>query len=220
MIVESVNVGLPRSVEHEGRTVVTGIFKRPVAGRVMVRATNLDGDRQADLRVHGGPDKAVYLYPAEHYPHWAQAMARDDLGPGWFGENLTSRGVLEDEARIGDVLRAGDALLQVSQPRLPCAKLAMRAGEPGIVAAFLRSGRTGFYLRVLEEGAVGAGDPIVREARAEGGMSVREVAALLGDSASPDDLDRAAALPDLPLAWREAFANRAIARRRVRARGG
>lgn len=220
MLVESVNVGRPRTLEHAGRRLVSAIVKDPVAGRVMVRATNLEGDEQADLRVHGGPDMAVYLYPAEHYPYWAEAMGRDDLSPGWFGENLTSRGVVEDEAWIGDVLRVGEALLQVSQPRVPCLKLAMRAGDPGFTKPFLRSGRTGFYLRVLEEGALAAGDAVVREARGEGAMSVRETVALLDDSAGADDLDRAAALPDLTLGWRESFANRAIARRRVRARGG
>jgi MOSC domain-containing protein YiiM len=213
-------VGLPRSVAHEGRTVTTGIDKEPVAGRVMVRSTNLDGDRQADLRVQGGVDKAVYLYPAEHYPHWRETLAPAELSPGWFGENLTARGVLEDETWIGDVFRIGGALLEVSQPRVPCAKLAMKAGDPAFGGPFLRSGRSGFYLRVREEGEVEAGDAIVRETRGEGAMSVREIVALLDDSASPDDLDRAAALPALALGWREGFANRAIARRRVRARAG
>jgi MOSC domain-containing protein YiiM len=220
VIVESVNVGLPRRVAHEGRTVTTGIYKEPVAGRVMVRATNLEGDRQADLRVHGGADKAVYLYPAEHYPHWRETLAPAELAPGWFGENLTTRGVLEDETWIGDVLRVGEALLEVSQPRVPCAKLAMKAGDPAFGGPFLRSGRSGFYLRVREEGEVGAGDAIVREGRGEGQMSVREMVALLDDSASADDLDRAAALSALALGWRERFANRAIARRRIRSRAG
>jgi MOSC domain-containing protein YiiM len=220
MVVESVNVGLPRRIAHEGRTVTTGIYKDPAAGRVMVRATNLDGDRQADLRVHGGPDKAVYLYPAEHYPHWRETLAPAELGPGWFGENLTPRGVLEDETWIGDVFRVGGALLEVSQPRVPCAKLAMKAGDPAFGRPFLRSGRSGFYLRVREEGEVGAGDEIVRESRGDGGVSVREVLALLDDSAGAHDLDRAAALPQLALGWREQFANRAIARRRIRARAG
>ena len=127
-------------------------------GRVAVRATNLEGDRQADLRVHGGPDKAVYLYPAEHYPHWREVLAPAELGPGWFGENLTTRGLLEDETWIGDVFRVGGALLEVSQPRVPCAKLAMKSGDPAFGRPFLQSGFSGFYLRVLEEGEVGAGD--------------------------------------------------------------
>jgi MOSC domain-containing protein YiiM len=160
----SVNVSLPRSVDHEGRTVLTGIFKEPVTGRVGVRRLNVQGDGQADLRVHGGPDKAVYAYDLSGYEYWRRELSRD-LPFGQFGENLTVEGMPETEVSIGDVLRVGTAVLQVTQPRSPCGKLVMKMGLPGFAKDFLRSERTGFYLRVLEEGEVGAGDAIsvVRE---------------------------------------------------------
>ena len=210
----SVNVGLPRELTHDGVTVRTAIVKEPVAGRVAVRRLNLNGDGQADLRVHGGPDKAVYAYPAAHYPRWRADLGRDDLAFGHFGENLTVEGADEAEVLMGDVYRAGSALLEVSQPRVPCAKLGIRMGDPGFLAPFLRSGRTGFYLRVIEEGDVAAGDPMTLEARGEGGLSVREAAALLDSSAAPEDLERAAAVPALAGGWREGFARRAAGRRR------
>ena len=214
MRIVSVNVGLPSELEYDGRTVVSGIVKRPVAGRVMVRRTNVDGDRQADLRVHGGPDKAVYAYAAEHYDHWRSELGRDDLSPhGYFGENLTVAGLDEGEVAIGDVLRAGGALLEVSQPRVPCFKLAMRMRDHAFGKPFLASGRVGFYMRVLEEGEVEAGDGIEVVRAGEGGVSVRRIARMLGE-ATTEDLDRAAALPALALGWRERFAGRAIAQRR------
>jgi MOSC domain-containing protein YiiM len=212
--IASVNVGRPRTIRHEGRPLTTAIFKAPVAGPVAVGRTNLSGDQQADLSVHGGPDKAVYLYPGQHYPYWNRTLGRDDLGPAFFGENLTVEGMDEAGVMIGDVLRAGSALLEVSQPRVPCFKLNMRVGDPGFGKPFLASGRTGWYVRVLEEGELAAGDAIVREREGAGGMSVREVVALLPDGAAPEDLDRAAALPALALGWRERFAHRAIALRR------
>ena len=214
MRILAVNVGPPRELTHAGRTVLSGIVKDPVDGRVAVGPTGLAGDGQADLSVHGGPDKAVYAYPIEHYAHWRVELHRDDLAPGRFGENLTVEGLLEDEVSIGDVLRSDGALFEVSQPRVPCFKLGMRMGDPGFLGPFLRSGRVGFYLRMLQEGDVGVGDRLVRERAAEGSMSVREVAGLLLDSAAADDLDRGAALAALPLGWREAFATRAIALRR------
>lgn len=215
MVIRSVNVGRPRELAVGERTVLSGIVKEPVSGRVGVGPTNLDGDAQADLTVHGGADKAVYAYPMEHYAHWRAALGRDDLFPGHFGENLTTEGLLEDDVRVGDVLRAGSARLEVSQPRVPCFKLAARMGDPGFARPFLRSGRVGFYLRVLEEGEVGAGDAVVRERRGEGDLTIRAAAALLGDGASPDDLERAAATPALAEGWRESFAARA---RRLRSR--
>lgn len=216
MRIVSVNVGLPRDLPHDGGVVSSGIVKEPVSGPVAVGATNLAGDGQADLSVHGGVDKAVYAYPYEHYAAWRRDLARDDLSPGRFGENLTLEGLPEDDVRIGDVYRMGSALLQVSQPRVPCFKLAIRMDDPAFARPFLRSGRTGFYLRVLEEGTVAAGDPVTRERAAEASMTVREVAGLLGNGASAADLDRGAALAALPLGWREAFAQRAVAARRRR----
>ena len=142
--------------------------------------TNLAGDGQADLTVHGGPDKAVYAYPHEHYARWAAELSRDDLEPGrFFGENLTTEGLDEGEVHIGDRFRVGTALLEVSQPRVPCYKLAIRMGDGAFARPFLASGRTGFYLRVVEQGDVAAGDAIEREARGEGAISVRTIAGLL-----------------------------------------
>ncbi len=214
MRIVAVSTGLPADLTSGSRTVLSGIVKAPVDGRVAVGPTGLAGDGQADLSVHGGPDKAVYAYPLEHYAHWAAELGRDDLAPGHFGENLTVEGLPEDEIAIGDVLRSDGALFEVSQPRVPCFKLGMRMGDPGFLKPFLRSGRVGFYLRVLETGSVGAGDALRREHAAEGSMTVRAVAALLLDSASADDLARGAEVAALPLAWREGFANRAIALRR------
>jgi MOSC domain-containing protein YiiM len=169
----SVNVGLPRTVEFHGHTVRTGIFKEPVAFRVHVGKLGLDGDGQADLTVHGGPDKAVYAYDLSGYAHWRRALARD-LPLGQFGENLTVEGLPETEVRIGDAYRIGTALFQVSQPRSPCFKLAMKMEMPDFPRRFLAAGRTGFYFSVLEEGEVGAGDTITRVSREPGEITVLE----------------------------------------------
>ena len=209
----SVNVGRAATLEFDGRSVTSGIVKAPVDGPVMVRRINLDGDAQADLRVHGGADKAVYLYPAQHYAHWAGHLGRELSPFGYFGENLTVEGADEAETRIGDVVRAGDALLEVSQPRVPCFKLAMRLRDHAIGKPFLASGRVGYYLRVLEEGALEAGDEIELVSPGEGGFSVRRIARML-NGATAEELDEAAALPALPLGWRQRFAERAIAMRR------
>jgi len=152
----SVNVGQPREVISRGRTVLTGIFKSPVEGPVALRGVNLDGDRQADLRVHGGPYKAVYLYPAEHYPYWTNELSMD-LAWGAFGENLTSEGLLEQEVCIGDRFRFGSAILQVTQPRMPCFKLALRFDRSDMVKRFWMSGRSGIYFSILSEGSVESG---------------------------------------------------------------
>lgn len=213
MRITSVNVGMPAELVTRDGVVMSGIVKRPVDGPVRVGRTNLDGDGQADLSVHGGVDMAVYAYPGEHYAQWAAQLGRDDLVPGFFGENLTVEGLTEDDVRIGDRFRAGTALLEVSQPRLPCFKLAARSGEPAIAKPMLRSGRTGWYMRVVEEGVVAAGDAITRVERAEPSMTVHEIADLIGSGADPDDLDRGAAVPALTLGWRESFAQRAVAAR-------
>ena len=156
----SVNVSRPKEIAARGRTVTTGIFKEAVAGRVRLGRLNLEGDGQADLRVHGGPNKAVYAYPSEHYDYWKRELGRSNLVFGQFGENLTVEGMLESEVHLGDVFKVGSAVVQVSQPRSPCYKLGIRMGSSGFPKLFLASGRPGFYLRVLEEGEVGAGDPI------------------------------------------------------------
>ena len=178
MQVLSIQVGKPRLVTHGGRGVRTAIFKEPVLHRVRVRRRNLDGDAQADLRVHGGPDKAVYAYDLGGYEHWRRELSRE-LPFGQFGGNLTVEGMPETEVRIGDVYRVGTAVLQVSQPRSPCYKLAMRMESPRFLKPFLASGRTGFYLRVLEEGAIGAGDSIDLLTRDPESLTVEQTTRLI-----------------------------------------
>ena len=206
MKVVSVNAGLPREVEWRGERVLTSIWKQPVAGRVRIRALNLDGDRQSDLSVHGGTDKAVYAYPSEHYAFWRRELPDAELGWGAFGENLSTEGLLEDALCIGDRVRCGAALLVVTQPRLPCFKLGIRFGRPDIVKRFQSSGRSGFYFAVLAEGEVAAGDPLALVAGDGDRVSVAEIARLYSDGA-PDAalLRRASALPALPEEWREHF---------------
>src|SRR5262249_2552939 len=164
----------PKLVEFRGQAVSTSILKEPVGRRVLVRRLSLEGDWQADLRSHGGLNKAVYAYPREHYPWWAQELGRDDLRPGQFGENLTAEGLTEDRVYPGDVCRVGGGLLQVTQPRVPCFKLGIKMGDPLFPRRFLASGRTGFYLRVLQEGEVGAGD-VVEVAEKADGLTVQEL---------------------------------------------
>ena len=175
----SVNVSLPREAIHMRKPVTTGIFKEPVRGRVMLRRLNLDGDGQADLENHGGEYKAVYAYAIEHYDHWRQELGRDGFPPGQFGENFTVQGMTEDDVHIGDVFRVGSALVQVTQPRSPCYKLGLKMGLPHFPKQFLASGRVGFYLRVLEEGEVGAGDLIERVRIDPERITVREMLRLL-----------------------------------------
>ena len=217
--VVSVNEGTPRVTEWHGRLVESGIWKEPVDGRVAVRGVNVDGDGQADLRVHGGPDKAVYAYPVQHYCHWAGELGRDLSPFGYFGENLTVEGLDEAGVLIGDVLRAGGALLEVSHPRVPCGKLAMRMQDHAFGKPFLASGRVGFYMRVLEEGELGAGDAIELVRRGEGGFSVRRIA-WMRNEATAGDLEAAAALPALAAGWREGFTDRMAAMRRRGATAG
>jgi MOSC domain-containing protein YiiM len=157
----SVNLAVPKTLRSRGAPVRTGIFKEPVSERVRLTALTLEGDVQVDRRYHGGPKQAVYLYPSEHYGHWERVLKRD-LSPGFFGENFTTRGLLEDSVRVGDVFQVGTATVQVTKPRSPCFKLGLKAESARFVKTFLESGRSGFYLRVLEEGSVGAGDAIER----------------------------------------------------------
>lgn len=208
----SVNVSLPKPVEHEGQLVWTGIFKEPVQGRVALRRLNLDGDRQADLSVHGGVDKAVYAYPVEHYDHWRRALGRD-LPLGQFGENLTVSGMLESAISIGDAYRIGAATVQVTQPRTPCFKLGIRMGDRRFLRPFLASGRTGFYLRVLEEGELGAGDAIEIVHRDPAGLTVAEVLRLAyEDREDIEGSRRAAAVEALSEGWRNMFRARLLER--------
>jgi MOSC domain-containing protein YiiM len=172
----SINVGRPREVQlPDNETVRTSIFKAPVPGPVQVRRLNLEGDQQSDLSVHGGVNKAVYAYPAEHYPFWRAELSSEALSWGAFGENFTTEGLLEDTVFIGDTLRIGSAQFVVTQPRRPCFKLGIRFGRQDIIKRFLKSGRSGFYLSVAQEGEVCAGDPVTLVSRADAAMTVAEV---------------------------------------------
>ncbi len=209
MRIVSVNVGLPRAVTWRGKTVTTAIFKEPVAGRVALRSLNLDGDRQADLTVHGGREKAVYAYPVEHYRYWRTELADAAFPYGAFGENLTTEGLREHAVHVGDRFRVGSAELLLTQPRLPCYKLGIRFGRADMVKRFLASGRTGFYFAVLREGEVGAGDVIQLLARDELGVSIAEVTRLyLGEHPDHEALRRAIRVAALPASWRAHFLER------------
>lgn len=206
----SVNVGLPREVDWHGRAVLTSIWKSPVAGPVRVTSLNLEGDRQSDLSVHGGPDKAVYAYPCEHYEYWKTELAWEDRLPwGAFGENFTVEGLPEASVRIGDRIRVGSAEFVVTQPRMPCFKLGLRFGRDDMVKRFLRSGRTGFYLAVQREGAVAGGDPIELVGRDDRGVTVADIVALYASGMENEDLlRRAVEVPALPESWRDYFRKR------------
>lgn len=202
----SISVGRPREVEWRGDTVLTSIFKTPISGRVHVGRTNLDGDQQSDLTVHGGPEKAVYVYPAEHYPWWRSELGDPELTWGGFGENFTTEGLLEPQVFIGDRFRIGSAEFMVTQPRMPCYKLGVRFGRPDMVKRFHHSGRNGFYLAVIREGEVGAGDAIEALSQDERRLSVSDVVALYSaKTADPAMLSRASEHPGLPEGWREYF---------------
>lgn len=209
MRVISVNVGQPREVDWKGQKVVTGIFKEPVAGRIAVRRHNLAGDRQADLTVHGGPDKAVYAYPAEHYPFWREQFPEMELPWGMFGENLTVTGLLEDVVHIGDRFQVGTAQLVVTQPRLPCYKLGLKFGRDDMLKRFLQSGLTGFYFSVFKEGDVAAGDPINLLDRDEHQVKVSDITRLYHrDKRNLSLLQRVVEVEALPEGWREYFQER------------
>jgi MOSC domain-containing protein YiiM len=205
----SVNVSPPMEVMHRGKTVTTGIFKEPVNHRVMLRTMNLDGDGQADLIAHGGIYKAAYVYSIENYDYWKQELGRTDFAFGQFGENFTVEGMPEDEIHVGDVFRVGGALVEVTQPRVPCYKLGIRMGLSQFVKMFLASCRVGFYLRVLEEGEVGAGDVFDRVRTDPERMSVREICRLL--YFDPENLrgaKKALHIRALSPGWRRSFVER------------
>ena len=208
MRIVSVNLGMPRDVAWQGRTVRTGIFKEPVPGPVPLRRHNLDGDAQADLTVHGGPDKAVYAYPSEHYPAWRTRLNRD-LSHGIFGENLTTEGLIEDAVYIGDEFRVGTARLVVTQPRMPCFKLGLRFGDPAMVKTFLQVGHPGIYLAVREEGVVGPGDRIEKTFEDENRVSVSEMLRLiLNRDAERTALRRLLQVSALASVWRAELESR------------
>jgi MOSC domain-containing protein YiiM len=209
MKIISVNVGLPRLVLRNDEPVSTGIFKEPVAGRVMMRTLNLEGDRQADLSVHGGPEKAVYVYPSEHYEFWKRELPDMDLPWGMFGENFTTTGLFETEINIGDRFRAGTAEVMVTQPRMPCYKLGIRFGRADIIKRFLISERSGFYLSVLKEGEVGAGDAFELLEKNTSAVRVVDVTRLYSsDKHNLDLLRQAIRTEALPASWREYFQKR------------
>ena len=203
----SINISKPKPIQYGGKTVQTGIFKEPVSGTVMLREKNIDGDGQGDLRVHGGTYKAIYGYPFEHYAHWQQALQRDDLTYGQFGENLTVEGLLETSVHIGDVFQIGATVkLQITQPRVPCFKLAYKMGLPEFPKQFLESRRVGFYFRVLEEGEIIAGDAITRIEVASASMSVTEILNLrYFDRDNSGKIARARKLPALSPSWKRDF---------------
>jgi MOSC domain-containing protein YiiM len=206
MKVLSVNVALPRLIAWKGQTFNTGIFKKPVAGPVMMRQLDFDGDRQADLSVHGGPYKAVYAYPSEHYEFWRKELPGMDLPWGQFGENLTTEGLNEEDTHIGDVLRIGQATVQVTQPRVPCFKLAAKFQRDDILKRFLQTGRSGFYVSVIEEGLVAAGDAIERIQEDANGITVSDINKLFNRGTDRALLRRVTLLEALPVDWREHFA--------------
>ena len=203
----AVSVSLPKDVEINGHVVRTGIFKAPVEGRRLVSATNIEGDGQADLTVHGGPEKAVYVYPSEHYPAWREEL--DEKLPVWgaFGENLTTSGLVESDVFIGDRFRVGSAEFVVTQPRMPCYKLGVRFGRSDILKRFVDADRSGFYLAVESEGDIGAGDDIVWLSR-DTRLSVASVYRLKVNGGDRDLMDVAAAHPALARGWREYFRHR------------
>ena len=202
----SLNIGLPRIVESNGEPVTTGIFKEPKQGPVMLRSLNLDGDRQADLTVHGGVSQAVYGYPVEHYEFWKRELPDMELPFGMFGENFTTEGLLEDSLNVGDRFRIGEAELMVTEPRMPCYKLGIKFGRTDIIRKFLQSRRTGFYFAVKKEGEVEAGDKIELLSRDINDITIADITRLYAfEKDDVETLRRAVKLEALSDSWREYF---------------
>jgi MOSC domain-containing protein YiiM len=199
-VVESVNVGVPRTVEWHGERITSGIWKEPVEGRVVVQGVNIAGDDQADRRVHGGADKAVYAYAVEDYAWWSRHLGVE-LGAATFGENLTLRGVAVSEAVVGERWRIGSVTLEVAQPRMPCYKLAMRMDDPRFPRRFTRAGRPGAYLRIVEPGELGAGDAVESIHRPDHGLTVADIARIY--TRDRGKVARMLDVPELPESWRE-----------------
>lgn len=216
----SLQVGQPTTYEHaghadgEGCSWTTAFFKSPIAGSVFVGLTNLAGDRQADLRFHGGPDKAVLAYSAGHYAYWREQLARLDLPFGGFGENLTIEGLDEATVCIGDTWQAGPVVFQVTQPRQPCWKLSRRWGIPDLAKQVIENGKSGWYLRVLAEGEIAAGCDFVLIERPHPNWTVQQASDLMHHrKANLDKAAELAALPELSAAWRETLLDRTAKRR-------
>jgi MOSC domain-containing protein YiiM len=209
MKVLSVNVGRPRDLTRNGRVVRTSIWKSPVDRRVRVVGDNLEGDEQSDLTVHGGPNKAVYAYPHEHYAYWQLEFPLMELTMGAFGENLTTEGLREHDARIGDIVRIGTTELEVKQPRLPCYKLGIRFDREDMVKRFMKAGRSGIYFSVVREGELGAGDRIELARRADHDVTVGDLASLFtSNRGNLSLLRRAIDVPSLTGFWREEIERR------------
>ncbi len=208
MKVVSLSVGLPREIEVEGGSVLTSIFKEPVNRRLRVTRLNFEGDEQSDLTVHGGVNKAVYVYPVEHYEEWRRELPEVEFPPAGFGENLTTEGLFED-VRIGDRFRIGTAEFMVTQPRMPCYKLGIRLGRMDMLKRMLQNGRTGFYFSVTTEGEVGPGDAIEPLARSDEDLTVTDVVRLYTvDAKNQELLRRATASTILPESWKDYFSKR------------
>src|SRR6266508_3506205 len=202
----SLNVGMPREVNWHDKSIMTGIFKEPVGGPVMLRTLNLDGDRQADLSVHGGVSKAVYAYPAEHYEYWKAELPEMHLPYGMFGENFTTEGLAEETVNVGDRFRVGEAELIVTEPRMPCYKLGIKFGRADILKKFLASRRTGFYFAVLKEGWIKAGDSMELLSKDAINVAVAEITRLYAfEKNDVEMLRRVVKLEALSDSWRDYF---------------
>jgi MOSC domain-containing protein YiiM len=202
----SLNVALPQTVKFHGHTVTTAIFKKPVKDKIKLRRLNLDGDRQADLTLHGGPDKAVYAYPSEHYDYWEKWLVSNlPLPWGMFGENFTTEGLLEDQVNIGDIFQIGSSEIMVTQPRMPCYKLGVKFGRMDIIRQFMNSKLTGIYFRVLKEGEVQTGNAIKLISRNENSVTVKDIVELATGESDIATLRNAVNVKALPEAWRQDF---------------
>ena len=208
MKVLSVNVGFPRKILFNGQIITTAIFKDPVKGPISLRKLNLDGDKQADLTVHGGLDKAVYSYPSEHYVYWRKQFPNTDLVWGMFGENFTTEGLFEDAVNVGDQFQIGSAKLVATQPRMPCYKLGVRFGRMDVIRRFMASGRPGIYFKVLTEGEVQRDDKIKIIRRDKNNVTVKDIVSLYiarNDINNIETMKRATKIRDLPEGWRYEF---------------
>lgn len=204
----SVNVGQPVEIETPRGSVLTSIFKTPVSGRVSARGHQLEGDRQADLSVHGGPYKAIYVYPGEHYPYWVEELPDTEFAFGQFGENLTTEGFHEAEVHIGDRFRIGSVTVEVTQPRMPCFKLALRFGLPDMVKRFWQSGRSGIYLAVTKEGDLASGDTVEQVSADPNRVSVADVVRLFKGETDDSELYERTMKTPLQGSWKRAIQER------------
>lgn len=205
----AISLAEPKQVEYDGRSISTGIYKEPVEGPVKAGAFGLEGDVQVDLKNHGGKDKAIYVYTVENYRFWERELKKSSFAFGQFGENFTVCGMPDDAVHIGDIFAIGKLVVQVTQPRVPCFKLGIKMGDPSFVDAFLNSGRTGFYFRVLEEGEVNSGDTIVRLQEDEGRLNIRDaMLAIIKGPRQQEIIERALRIEALSESWQESLKKR------------